>query len=551
MYKVKTALLGMSLFGCATQAYADANSSEFNRYVNFNWGECPSTFKTPDNRNLCSFAKVPVNWDKPNDQLIDILVSKYPAKNPHPKGQIWFLQGGPGYSASFYATHYDTTLAQYKQDYDLYILEHRGVGWSTHLACPNQFEGDYAAYQQACYDALHQTWQDNLFHFNTTGAAKDLAYSIDKSKTTNWLPTYVYGASYGTLWAQRFTQVAPQGAQALILDSIVPSKGFSLDLWDENFNFIFDELAQYCNQDPLCQSKLGNNSAKAIKELLNKVYSQSHCSATKFNQGALQTLSTLLLMRSVEGVLMPTYYRLARCNEDDVIALNNLHQFLFEGVGRELLEIKAKHPLNYSQVLSSLIVHNEISHEQRSLTERIEFCKDAVSCIPSDLLYARYIQKGVWGNKYNNQFVYQSVHHYMPTLVLNGDLDPQTPHSYAYDFMRTFTNVNQRYVEFPQTAHAVIFESPADTDTGNNCGVDVMQSFLNNIWEQPNTDCIEHLNGLSFNLSAFESKVLFGANDAYEGRAQAITLESLKQLKRENPALFKAHSDTFMRLADF
>ncbi|MBQ4837839.1 alpha/beta hydrolase [Pseudoalteromonas luteoviolacea] len=551
MYKVKLALLCLSVFGYSQGVAAHSNTSEYNRYVNFNWGECPGSFATPDKRNLCSFAKVPVNWDKPNDKQIDILVSKYPAKSNQPKGQIWFLQGGPGYSASFYAQHYDTTLSQYTQDYDLYILEHRGVGWSTHLECPNKPDGDYQQYQQSCYDALHQKWGDDLFHFNTTGAAQDLAYSIDKSRATNWLPSYVYGASYGTLWAQRFTQVAPQGAQAIILDSIVPSKGFSLDLWDENFNYIFSGLAEYCNADPLCQSKLGNDSEHTIKTLLNKVYSNSHCPQTKFNQDSLQALSTLLMMRSIEGALMPAYYRLARCNSDDVIALNNLHQFIFEGTGRQLLELQPKPKNDYSQVLSSLIVHNEISQEHRSLEARLNYCKDAVSCIPKALLYSRYIQKAVWGDKYRSQFTYTDVHHYIPTLMLNGDLDPQTPHSYAYDFMRTFTNVNQRYIEFPQTPHAVIFESPADTNTGNNCGVDVMQSFLNNIWQQPNTDCIAKLHGLNFNLPAFESTLLFGTENAYDGSAQVMTLDSLKRLRDTHPEKFSAARDTLMRVSDF
>ena len=36
------------------------------------------------------------------------------------------------------------------------------------------------------------------------------------------IPTYVYGVSYGTTWAQRFMQVAPQTAAAVVLDSIIP-----------------------------------------------------------------------------------------------------------------------------------------------------------------------------------------------------------------------------------------------------------------------------------------------------------------------------------------
>ena len=59
----------------------------------------------------------------------------YAATSGEPKGQLWFLQGGPGGSGDVFAGLYDNFFADFAKDYDLYVLEHRGVEWSDALEC--------------------------------------------------------------------------------------------------------------------------------------------------------------------------------------------------------------------------------------------------------------------------------------------------------------------------------------------------------------------------------------------------------------------------------
>ncbi|MBQ4863067.1 alpha/beta fold hydrolase [Pseudoalteromonas sp. MMG013] len=551
MKRLTIALAILSLISTFSIWATPSERAIYNPYIDFEWGNCPTQFKSYDNRNLCSLAEVPLDWEAPNAKKIDILVSKYPAKSGNSQGQIWFLQGGPGASASFYVKEFETNLNHFTQDYDLYVIEHRGVGWSTHLACTTPPSADYAAYSQACFDELHQQWGEGLYKFTTTSAAKDLDYVISKSKTIDWLPSYVYGASYGTLWAQRFSQIAPTGAQGIILDSVVPGEKFGLDSWDENFNDIFADMFTYCQNDDFCRSQLSLSSLDELKTLVNKVYSGQHCPATNFKRFELQAISLIALSRSVEQILIPMYHRLARCNTSDVIALNNLHRFMFTGTGKQFIELAAKDPFDSSPIVSKLIVQNEINYNERDIHTKLEYCKDAISCIPEYILYQKHIDKQVWGNRYIDPYAYQPTQHYMPTLVLNGDLDPQTPHYYIPIVQSAFTSSNQRYVELPETEHGVIFVSHSTKENANTCGVDIMQSFINHLWSQPDTSCIKDLQGLNFKASQFESQVIFGSSEAFNGNAITQSLHDLNVLKNSNPNIYIQARDTFLRLADF
>ncbi|MGB0988505.1 MAG: alpha/beta fold hydrolase [Pseudoalteromonas spongiae] len=548
-FLVKSSVLASCLASTSIWANSPVESS-FNRYMAFDWGACPSQFQSKDGSNECTLAQVPLNWDDPTGKKIDVLVSKHSARSGNSQGQIWFLQGGPGGSGSFFVNQFDSTLAPFSQDYDLYVLEHRGVGWSTHLACNNPPSRDYQAYWQSCFDDLYGQWGEGLYQFNTTSAAKDLDYVIAKSKVLDWQPSHVYGVSYGSFWAQRFSQVAPTGAQSIILDSVFPATGTGLDLWDENYGKIFTQLSNYCDQDALCSSKFQGQAEQTIRALVKRVFSGEHCPDVAFIRDELQALATISMTRSVEQILMPVFYRLARCNGDDVVALNNLHQFILRGEGRHLLQLPAKDPLGYSDVVARLISNNELSHVQRDLTERLAFCQDAVACYPTYFLLQKHADKVIWGNRYSDEFIYKNMHHYMPTLVINGDVDPQTPHYDIPLIEATFSNINQRYVEFPQTEHGVIFVTQTREGT-QTCGAQVMLSFMENLWSEPDTSCLNNIKGLHFSASEFESLMLFGANDAYEGAAQVMTIEQRLALKQAQPAQFAQAFGTFARLVDF
>ena len=109
-FLINTFALLMCIFSTSNWATTPVKS-DLNRYIAFNWGTCPELFQSRDGQNLCTLAQVPLDWDAPSGQQIEVLVSKHPASSGNSKGQIWLLQGGPGGSGSFFVNQFDSTLA--------------------------------------------------------------------------------------------------------------------------------------------------------------------------------------------------------------------------------------------------------------------------------------------------------------------------------------------------------------------------------------------------------------------------------------------------------
>src|SRR5690349_3398464 len=66
---------------------------------------------------------------------------------------------------------------------------------------------------------VNETYSDIVRHFTTTNAANDVAHGIEYCKKHfGYETTYVFGYSYGTYWTNRYMQVAPNQADAVIMD---------------------------------------------------------------------------------------------------------------------------------------------------------------------------------------------------------------------------------------------------------------------------------------------------------------------------------------------
>jgi pimeloyl-ACP methyl ester carboxylesterase len=72
--------------------------------------------------------------------------------------------------------------------------------------------------------------------------------------------------------------------------------------------------------------------------------------------------------------------------------------------------------------------------------------------------------------------------------VMAGQFDPVTPPSYAEETAKTLSN--SYFLEFPSMGHGV------SVDDG--CPQAIVQDFLNDPNEQPNSRCIARMNKLTF-----------------------------------------------------
>ncbi|OWZ10152.1 LOW QUALITY PROTEIN: hypothetical protein PHMEG_00017039 [Phytophthora megakarya] len=72
------------------------------------------------------------------DPTIEVFVKRFPATtNPETSSNVWFLQGGPGYSSSALEASMVTLHKKLKGTVNVCTctMDHRGTGWSTKFDC--------------------------------------------------------------------------------------------------------------------------------------------------------------------------------------------------------------------------------------------------------------------------------------------------------------------------------------------------------------------------------------------------------------------------------
>jgi pimeloyl-ACP methyl ester carboxylesterase len=178
------------------------------------WGDCPLHFDEPNGpRAECATFRVPLKWNadgtkSQDDRTIAIFAQRFRGKGKGKHKQLWMLQGGPGAPGSFFS-HDMEHLAALDEDVDFYTLDHRGMGRSERIGCPQEdlsSEGGFTitdGERAACDAAVEKKWGHDLGAFSTTFAARDLHRLIERTRAPQQ-KVYVYGVSYGTHFAHRY-----------------------------------------------------------------------------------------------------------------------------------------------------------------------------------------------------------------------------------------------------------------------------------------------------------------------------------------------------------
>ena len=86
----------------------------------------------------------------------------------------------------------------------------------------------------------------------------------------------------------------------------------------------------------------------------------------------------------------------------------------------------------------------------------------------------------------------QPIQSNIPTLFINGSLDPDTPPKWATQMLTNFPKGHQ--VIFPGWGHT------PTTNWGNPCGMAVANTFFNDPSKVPDLDCLQEIGPISFKL---------------------------------------------------
>lgn len=450
------------------------------------WFPCPDGFVSH-----CARVPVPLDWNAPDGEQIEVFISKLPANDEPATRQVWLLQGGPGGSGDVFSG-IAQQLRNAGGDLDVYVLEHRGVGESTRLECPVQeaagSEGGYGITlneMPACIDALRQTWGPGLDAMTTTNAAYDLAHVIERTAAPDQ-EVYVYGVSYGVWWALRYLQIDPDTANGVVLDSL-PAPGEQwLSDYDKQFDPVFTDLLGFCASDATCNEKLGPDAWTRVRGVADAL-ATGHCPDLELDAATLRQLGAILLMIDpLRKHLAPLFYRIERCDPGDVAVVANYFT--------TFLELLAPDDAPRSRNSIPLQFHIGLSEiwelPSPPLDELLALCESKVLCPYTGVTLGS--QFDAWP-RYSEPLAGQWPVTSVPVLSLNGELDPQTPYQTAATVAQHLNGPHQTYVQVPYAPHGVITASPVHTPGDPACGMQMINGFLADPLASVDTACLTDL----------------------------------------------------------
>jgi len=477
----------------------------------------------------CADLDVPVRREAAADgRTLSVFVKRYRPVSA-PRGQLWLISGGPGSSGADFEAVIDLFL-RLGPDLEIYMPDHRGTGRSDRLSCPVEEDPDslsgsaiVGAEWQSCSSAVTEQWGSDLAGFSTTEAAGDLGELIDRTYHPGD-EIYLYGVSYGTYLVERYLQLYPDQATGVVLDSICSPGSCDLLLgYDRGFNTTAQALFQLCAEDPSCASQFDTDPWSAAVTALSQL-DMGYCSSLGWDRTtARNVLGIMLIYAQLRDYMPAVIKRLTRCSDNDVAALSHLLGVLSSLAGDDPF---------FSQPLSTNIALSElISSPKPTAAEVRANVTDLVASIDAGPANADAID--VWPiyepDGYFGQYAETSV----PMLMLNGDLDPQTPLRVAQPMGDHFQGPNQNFLVIPYSPHTTLTQSYVDED-GNTCGADLAGQFFADPAKTLDLTCLSEVEPPNFWGYPDLTPVIFQTESAWADEApiSAASASVSAQLQR-------------------
>ncbi|NQY58073.1 MAG: alpha/beta fold hydrolase [Ilumatobacteraceae bacterium] len=216
----------------------------------------------------CATLDVPLDYDDPDGEQIDIAVVRVPAGDADERiGSLVFNPGGPGGSGiEFLQNAAPIVPAEVADRFDLVSFDPRGVGASTAVSCAVDFddevmllaEGDDAGWAELVADAESAGEDctpgtlDLAPWVGTNNAARDL--DVLRAALGDDQLTYV-GFSYGTRLGATYAELFPDRVRALVLDGgVLPTSDETLLAEGQagGFDLALERFAAACDADADC-----------------------------------------------------------------------------------------------------------------------------------------------------------------------------------------------------------------------------------------------------------------------------------------------------------
>ncbi len=347
-----------------------------------------------------------------------------------------------------------------------------------------------------CVSFLRQSRPD-LDALTTTQSAHDLARLIELSRPPG-AEVIVFGASYGTYWANRYLQLYPNQPSAVILDGLVPADWTMAEL-DAGLPGTATALLQECARQPVCRDHLGDDPA-GLAAALPARFDSGHCSILGIDGATVRLLLGNMLMGGEEvwPYIAPMIHRLDQCRWRDLLAIGDLFAGLFEegDAGEE--------PESHSQVLQRHVSLSELWPDPAPSAAAL---RQIVEAAPMTTNVSASFAEGyeAWPRYPREPRFGQWARYEGPALLLYGSRDPTMPVERLAEIRSRYALPGHTFVLVPDAGHVVI-------NTGE-CVQSIYAAFLMEPTAGLDTACLEQQPALSLETLPESTTSLFRTDD--------------------------------------
>lgn len=474
--------------------------------------EAPCPFEVPEDAAVeCGFVVVPEDHNAPTGPTIRLAVTVLKDQSEeHQPDPVILLSGGPGEKTVANVPALAQVLAPIHPNRDLIVFDQRGVGLSEPaLECPEFVqalfdlldEPDPEVALQTQFDAL-MACRDrlvseghNLSAYNTVQNAADvnairIALGYDQVN--------LYGGSYGSLLAQATMRDYPEGIRSVAINSVLPlEKSLFVEGSTTAANAVM-RLLDACAAEEACDSAYPD-----LQEVLFEVIDRLNAEPipiTVTNPLDVQSYHAWLTGDAVAGNLVTFLYI------TQIIPV--LPQAIFDayngdyGLMTQLSSTKlALLDLTTRGMLFSVLCTDDLIGRtpEDLLNIRAALPRQLVSSGDAEVI----VEYGIFGICENwpveeaDPWVKEPLVSDIPTLVLEGELDPVTPPEYG---QLVAENLSKGYFfEFPGVGHDVL---------ANQCARTIAGAFIDDPTQAPDAACVAEMPGVAFDLPGEAAEVV-------------------------------------------
>jgi pimeloyl-ACP methyl ester carboxylesterase len=482
------------------------------------WAPCALDVKNPtDRRAECAFVTVPLDYSKPNAGTYRVFVKRVKATKPA-TAHVWLLHGGPGASATADLYRLSFGIPAERPDISYYAVDHRGMGGSERLGCPEGIpeDGDVRTKWKACMDHLVRTvGLDRLNQIGTSNAARDIGTLIAKYREPG-AKVIVNGLSYGSTLAHRYMQIFPEQADGVALMGIEIGTGtLTYDgklydygtNWDRRMEDAVAKIFERCALAEECARNFDRHPWQVAQEAMAAIY-KGHCKELGIEADRIKETFGAISYATTPASLPALISRLQRCNEGD-------RKFLTAVVDRwypSMSELGTPTAPNSDAAGNIISASEGISHPRDAAALQKQFSEELTIAFGVEKFYAA--TQDIWPKYPHDEYFGKWAPRRGPLLMFEGGLDTATPLTQALLVRAQYQGEHQNWMVFPEGYHQLVNRTP--TVDGVDCARSLFIQFVDNPKGTLDRGCLAKLQPIVWQDAA-SARASFGVDDLWNG----------------------------------